>query len=147
MIVKENIQFGEGGEIISGEIQHIKKVKLDEFCQVYLKDNSEFYSLSKAESNVLAVCMYLSVYYDDDEIQYPGNKVNYDALFKDTVLKKTGLKEGTLKNTMMSLVRKDMLLRNPNYKGIYFLNPKYFFKGTINNRTKVIKSITEYQII
>ena len=78
MIIKENIQLGEGGEIISADITTLRKVTAEQFCQVYLQDNSEFYQLSKAENNVLAMCMYLSVYYDDPALDYPGNKIIID---------------------------------------------------------------------
>lgn len=44
----ESIKVGVGGEAI-------KTVSAEQFCQIYLRDNEEFYKLSKAESNVLAV--------------------------------------------------------------------------------------------
>ena len=46
----ESIKVGVGGEILST----IKTVSAEQFCQIYLRDNEEFYKLSKAESNVLA---------------------------------------------------------------------------------------------
>lgn len=39
-----------------------------------------------------------------------------------------------------------MLIKDNKYKGIYYLNPKYFFKGKLNDRTKVIRNIVEYKI-
>lgn len=47
----ESIKVGVSGEILSA----IKTVSAEQFCQIYLRDNEEFYKLSKAESNVLAV--------------------------------------------------------------------------------------------
>lgn len=46
----ESIKVGVGGEILS-----LKLLKLLVLCQIYLRDNEEFYKLSKAESNVLAL--------------------------------------------------------------------------------------------
>lgn len=80
----ESIKVGVGGEILSAEVKTIKTVSAEQFCQIYLRDNEEFYKLSKAESNVLAV---------------------------------------------------------------YYLNPEYFFKGKISDRTQIIKNIIEYKFI
>lgn len=146
MNVLEVTNYGQGGEIISAQVKRIKKVTAEEFCQVYLRDNDEFYKLSKAESNLLSVCWLNSVYYDDEQFKCPGNKITFDAQFKDIAAEKTGLKEGTIKNTMAALVKKDMLLKDENYKGIYYLNPKYFFKGRINDRTQIIDKVVQYQI-
>lgn len=146
MIIKEEVKLGLGGEIVSADIVSLKKVTAEQFCQVYLQDNDEFYSLSKAESNILAICMYLSLYYDDPDLNWPGNKITYDAFFKDTLIKKTKLAESTIKNSMSNLVKKQMLLRDPKYKGTYYLNPKYFFKGRVTDRTKIITKTIQYQI-
>lgn len=51
----ESIKVGVGGEILSAEVKTIKTISAEQFCQIYLRDNEEFYKLSKAESNVLAV--------------------------------------------------------------------------------------------
>ena len=41
-------------ESIKVGVRTIKTVSAEQFCQIYLRDNEEFYKLSKAESNVLA---------------------------------------------------------------------------------------------
>lgn len=146
MIVKENIKVNEYGELISAEQTIVKKISAEEFTQVYLRDNEEFYSLSKAESNVLSICWLLSIYYSDESFNLPGNKVTFDKSFKTIVEKKTGLKSSTIYNTMASLVKKEMLLKNKDEKGTYYLNPKYFFKGRLTDRTKLVKKVIEYQI-
>lgn len=140
----ESIKIGEGGEIISADIKTIRQVNAEEFCQIYLQDNAEFFKLSKSESNVLAVCWYTSNYYQDSEFALPGNKVSLDEQLKDIIHAKTGLVHGTIKNAINSLVKKGMLLKDPKYKSIYYLNPKYFFKGKLSDRTKLIKSTIEY---
>ena len=146
MITSEKIQLGPWGEVIGGEIKRIKKCNAEEFCQLYLKDNAEFYKLSQAEHNVLAVCMYLSTYYDSDKSKLVGNVVTCNSLFIDEAIKRTGLKESSIRNSLVSLVKKEMIIKDKQHRGIYYLNPKYFFKGAINERTKVIRNITEYQL-
>lgn len=146
MTVKETIKLSEGGVIESAEITTLKKVKAEEFCQIYLRNNDDFYNLSKAESNVLAVCWLHSIYYEDPEFNCPGNKVTFDGQFKQVVKDKTKLSDGTIKNTMKSLVNKRMLIKDQKFRGVYYLNPNYFFKGRISERTKLITKVINYQI-
>jgi len=146
MITEEKVTLGPWGEVLSGEIKRIKKCSAEEFCQLYLKDNAEFYQLSQAEHCVLAVCMYLSTYYDKKKSTLIGNVVNCNSLFIDEAKKRTGLKESTIRNSIVSLSKKNMIIKDSKHRGVYFLNPEYFFKGSISDRTTVIKNIIEYQI-
>lgn len=145
MIEKQNIKIDEDGKVVSADITIIKKVSPEQFTQIYLQDNEEFFKLSKAESNVLAVCWHYSIYYEDDS-DLLGNKVIYNTDLRDKIIEKTSLKEGTIKNTMGSLVKKKMLIKDLDHRGIYYLNPQYFFKGKISKRTQVINKYTQYQI-
>lgn len=143
----ESIKVGVGGEILSAEVKTIKTVSAEQFCQIYLRDNKEFYKLSKAESNVLAVLWYTSNYYEDKDRALPGNKISLDEELRDTIKIKTNLAAGTIRNTITSLVKKKMLLKDSRYKAVYYLNPEYFFKGKISDRTQIIKNIIEYKFI
>lgn len=143
----ESIQLGAGGEIISAQIKTIRTIKAEQFCQVYLQDNEEFFKLSKSESNVLAVLWYTSNYYEDKDVSLPGNKISLDEQLRDVIKKKTGLASGTIKNTITSLVTKKMILKDTRYKSVYYLNPEYFFKGKISDRTNIIKNIVEYKFV
>ena len=104
----ESIKVGVGGEILSAEVKTIKTVSAEQFCQIYLRDNEEFYKLSKAESNVLAVLWYTSNYYEDKDRTLPGNKISLDEELRDTIKIKTNLAAGTIRNTITSLVKKKM---------------------------------------
>lgn len=143
----ESIKVGVGGEILSAEVKTIKTVSAEQFCQIYLRDNEEFYKLFKAESNVLAVLWYTSNYYEDKDRALPGNKISLDEELRDTIKIKTNLAAGTIRNTITSLVKKKMLLKDSRYKAVYYLNPEYFFKGKISDRTQIIKNIIEYKFI
>ena len=143
----ESIKVGVGGEILSAEVKTIKTVSAEQFCQIYLRDNEEFYKLFKAESNVLAVLWYTSNYYEDKDRALPGNKISLDEELRDTIKIKTNLAAGTIRNTITSLVKKRMLLKDSRYKAVYYLNPEYFFKGKISDRTQIIKNIIEYKFI
>ena len=143
----ESIKVGVGGEILSAEVKTIKTVSAEQFCQIYLRDNEEFYKLSKAESNGLAIVWYTSNYYEDKDRALPGNKISLDEELRDTIKIKTNLAAGTIRNTITSLVKKKMLLKDSRYKAVYYLNPEYFFKGKISDRTQIIKNIIEYKFI
>ena len=137
----ESIKVGVSGEILSA----IKTVSAEQFC--HLRDNEEFYKLSKAESNVLAVLWYTSNYYEDKDRALLGNKISLDEELRDTIKIKTNLAAGTIRNTITSLVKKKMLLKDSRYKAVYYLNPEYFFKGKISDRTQIIINIIEYKFI
>ena len=77
----------------------------------------------------------------------PGNKISLDEELRDTIKIKTNLAAGTIRNTITSLVKKKMLLKDSRYKAVYYLNPEYFFKGKISDRTQIIKNIIEYKFI
>lgn len=53
ILIKTNINMKQIESIKVG-VRTIKTVSAEQFCQIYLRDNEEFYKLSKAESNVLA---------------------------------------------------------------------------------------------
>lgn len=40
-----------------------------------------------------------------------------------------------------------MILKDTRYKSVYYLNPEYFFKGKISDRTNIIKNIVEYKFV
>lgn len=107
----ESIKVGVGGEILSAEVKTIKTISAEQFCQIYLRDNEEFYKLSKAESNVLAVLWYTSNYYEDKDRALPGNKISLDEELRDTIKIKTNLAAGTIRNTITSLVKKKNVIK------------------------------------
>ena len=131
----ESIKVGVGGEILSAEVKTIKTVSAEQFCQIYLRDNEEFYKLSKAESNVLAVLWYTSNYYEDKDRALPGNKISLDEELRDTIKIKTNLAAGPIRNTITSLVKKKMLLKDSRYIKLFtiqilntFLKVKYLIE-------------------
>lgn len=144
MIIKENVKVDQFGELISAEQTIVKKVNAEEFCQIYLRDSEDFSTLTGSEYRVLVQCWLFSTYYKDEKTDMPGNMITYNGVFKDQVMNRTGLKEGTIKNSLSSLVKKEMLIKDKN-KGVYYLNPKYFFKGKLGDRTKLVKRVIEYQ--
>ena len=147
MIEKEQIKVDENGEIVEASITTIKKVSYGEFMQVWLKDNEEFWDLTKSEYSVMVQCWRASLYYPElvDE-NIPGNKITADKQFKDITAKNAKITVRSVDAALASLTKKNLLIKDKEYKSIYYLNPKFFFKGKISERTQIIKHSIEYQI-
>ena len=64
------------------------------------------------------------------KIKIGQNKISLDEELRDTIKIKTNLTAGTIRNTITSLVKKKMLLKDSRYKAVY---PEYFFKGKISD--------------
>lgn len=143
MIVREIQKVDSDGCLIEAEIEQVKKISPEQFTQIYLQDNDQFYTLSKAENNVLAVCWCDSNYYEGGDL--PGNVVTYNGLLVERIKSKTNLAESSIKHAFATLVKKEMLIKGKT-RGVYYLNPSYFFKGKISDRIKAIRIITTYQV-
>lgn len=134
------------GEVIDHTIEHTKHVKHEEFMQVYIDDVATLLgATSKGESQVLLMLYKLSTYAND--ATSIGNEVQITAATRDKIIKATGLKDGTIKNIIVDLTKKGLLIRNGTFKTSYFLNPKYFFKGPLHLRNKCYKLSLKYVII
>lgn len=71
------------------------------------------------------------LYYEDKDRALPGNKISLDEELRDTIKIKTNLAAGTIRNTITSLVKKKMLLKDSRYKAVIlntFLKVKYLIE-------------------
>lgn len=144
MIVKESIKIDSDGQIVEGKIETVKRVTTEQFTQVYLQNNDDFYCLTKAEANVLSVCWNMSQYYGEGS-ELPGNVVQYNRFLLSYIKDKTKLSESSIKHAFADLCRKSMLIKSSE-RGIYFLNPEFFFKGKISDRLRALEVTTKYLI-
>ena len=135
----------ETGELVQVEITTFSTVKAEEFVQVYLNKNATLFGLSTFdEIAVMEKIILLSNYYDGTKDEY-GNKV---YLVKNELLKiatSLGVSLSCVRNIITSLVKKKIIFRDAT--NIYYLNPMYFFRGKISDRTKCVKLIQEYKIV
>lgn len=125
----------------------------DEFIQIYLKDISGIIKVtSKSELHVLAHLWKCSNYLDrEDEF---GNCVVLSAKIIDDLHTDTGLNEASIRNIISKLSKPrnycntddttPLLIKHKKFRGTYYLNPKFFFKGKIKDRPKAIKYVIEY---
>lgn len=145
MIVKETVKVNQLGELESAEQTIVKKVTLDQFMQVYLEDCAGICKLTGAQIKVLIECWKYSVYYDNNNKKL-GNSICCNRQFTDNCVKDTKLSPGTIRNCIAALVNSGMLIKDEVYRGVYYLNAKYFFKGKLSDRLKCIKRLVEYQL-
>lgn len=81
-------------------------------CLVKVSD--ELFRLMRSEYCVLMECMSV------------GEKIIMNKEFIDKISGDTGLAISTIRNSVVSLVKKGMLLKDKKHQGIYYLNEKYF---------------------
>lgn len=115
----------------------------EEFIQIYLEDMSGIMNItSKAELQVLA-CLWKYSSYAEGDI---GNCIIINPKVLNDIHTSTGLNIQSIRNIVCSLSKKDrqLIIKDENFRGTYYLNPLYFFKGSLKDRPKVLKRIFIY---
>lgn len=120
------------GELL--EYKQTKKISMDEFIMVFFTSCPELMKLSGVELKVLICCWKLSSFNPMSETE--GNIVHNNQSLKE-FCKNQGAtaSDANIDNAISILCKKRMLLKK--CKGEYMLNPEYFFKGTLSNRSKI----------
>ena len=136
VITYDEIVDTETGEITqhvtSQTIEHRKFYKThEEFIQIYLEDMSGLLSItSKSELQVLCLLWKYSTYNENDK----GNCVLITPkIINDIVI------SSLVKNP------KKLLIKDQQFRGTYYLNPQYFFKGSLKDRPRVMQIILNYE--
>lgn len=133
------------GEMLSRESKIIKKIKPREFIQVYLEDLAGILSLySKGEITVMTYIWKYSTYLDEEN--QPGNLIKIDKLLKDKIKDSIKITDGSIRNIVASFKKKGLLLPHETTSGYYYLNPIYFFKGSLADNVKLYKKTIEYDL-
>jgi hypothetical protein len=134
----EVIVTNEDGVLLkTTELTTVRKVTKDKFMQVYLDD---FASLMKINSGA----EYKVVLWIGNEMGFNTNEIVLVKAIKERISKDTDINIRTINNTITSLTEKGILLTIS--RSIYTLNPKLFFKGSLEERNSCVKRIIEYQI-
>lgn len=120
------------GEIL--DYKEVKKVSIDEFIMVFFASCPELMKLTGVELKVLICCWKKSSFNPvNDEA---GNVVYNGPSFKEYCKEQgASTSDANIDNAVSVLCKKRMLLKK--HKGEYLLNPEYFFKGTLSNRSKI----------
>lgn len=132
-------------QVTSQVIEHRKFYKThEEFIQIYLEDMSGLLSItSKSELQVLCLLWKYSTYNENDK----GNCVLITPKIINDIVTATGLAIQSVRNVISSLVKnpKRLLIKDPQFRSTYYLNPVYFFKGALKDRPKVVQVLLSYE--
>lgn len=145
--IKEEVDINTG-EVITLRSSVSKTTKFyssqEEFIQVYLNDMSGLMNItSKTELQILMQLWKLSSFNGDDN---SGNFIIINQKIITDLSKQINIKEQSVRNSITSLIKnkKKPLIKDPNFRATYYLNPIYFFKGALKDRPKVMEIVLQY---
>lgn len=120
------------GEIISA-VTTVKCSSVDEFMMCFLTSISQIVRL---DGNTIRVLMWCWKFSSFNPNLPEANIIHNDQTFKQKI-RQAGrdLSDSVIDKAMHLLCKKDFLKRQ--CKGCYYLNPQYFFRGTLTNRAKL----------
>lgn len=138
------------GEIVSQVVESEKQVfatrkvkNQEEFIMVYLQDLSSFLRIDNATQIKLLALIWRDIAY----VNPKSNEGNVMAILKDDKQKwadEIGCSLRTIDNCLAILVKKKLLLSGGS-RGKYMLNPNYYFKGSTNDRKRILNLQLEYE--
>ncbi len=120
------------GELL--EYKKTRKVSMKEFIMVFFAGCPELMRLTGVELKVLICCWQKSSFnpVSDDT----GNIIFNSPSFKEFCKEQgASTSDANVDNAISALSKKGLLIKK--HRGEYLLNPEYFFKGTLSNRSKI----------
>ena len=121
------------GELL--ELRQTRKLSLEEFIMVFFSSYPELFKLKGLQLKVLMCCWKHSTYNKENEVA--GNIVHNNASFKQHCREEgLDLSDASIDNNISSLCKTGLLIKK--CRGEYLLNPDYFFKGSLSQRTKML---------
>lgn len=120
------------GEIL--EYRKTKKVTLSEFMMIFFASYTDMFKLTGLELKVL-MCIWAHSSFNSNN-STEGNIIHNNIVFKENC-KKDGINtaNANIDNIFSKLCKMGFLIKK--CRGAYLLNPKYFFKGTLSDRTRL----------
>lgn len=120
----------------TGEIHEWKRTKvvsIDEFIMVFFASMPDLFRLKGLQLKVLMCCWKYSTY---NNVETEGNIVSNNKLLKNYI-RSCGLDitDGAIDVIIHNLAKDSILIKK--CKGTYMLNPQYFFKGKLAERSKL----------
>ena len=120
------------------------KKTTNDFVQVYLEDMIGLMKItSRNELRVLVWLWKCSAYITGNQI---GNMIVANHILFKQITKSTGIRTQSIRNIISALKKKNLIIADKNGRGVYYLNPVYFFKGALSDRAKCYSKIIQYQI-
>lgn len=124
------------GELL--EYKAVRSVDIETFIMVFFSCIPELVKLRGVPLKVLICCWKLSSF--NPVMENTGNIIYTGPAFKEACRREGfSISDANIDNAISTLCKEGFLIRK--HRGVYLLNPDYFFKGTLSDRTKV-----DYQI-
>lgn len=121
------------GELL--ELKQTRKLSLEEFIMVFFSSYPQLFRLKGLQLKVLMCCWKHSTYNKENDTN--GNIVHNNTSFKEHCREEgLELSDASIDNAISSLCKTGLLIKK--CRGEYLLNPDYFFKGSLSQRTKVM---------
>lgn len=125
----------------TGEIlvfRQTKKVSIEDFIMVFFSCIPQVMDLNGIYLKILICCWKHSTFSEGHTAK--GNVIHNNKVFKNYV-RECGLEvsDSSIDNAISALCRHRLLIRQ--CRGEYLLNPDYFFKGTLSNRSRLKFSV------
>lgn len=119
------------GEVI--EWKRTKVVSVDEFIMFFFASMPDLFKLKGLQLKVLMCCWKHSSY---NNVIEDGNIVHNDRLLKEYI-RSCGLEitDGAIDVIIHNLAKANILIKK--CKGTYMLNPQYFFKGKLAEKSRL----------
>lgn len=129
----DTITDKETGEVLDVQIaEHSVLVTTkEEFVQLYTSVESKLYNLPLSAERVWTYCI---LHCQKDNI------ITFTAYDKTIIKEKWGLGFSTTANALTTLVNNRLLIKTTS-KSVYRVNPNYAWKGTSNDRNKLLKYV------
>ena len=120
----------------TGEIKEWRRTRIvdvDEFIMFFFASMPDLFKLEGLQMKVLMCCWKHSTY---SNVEAEGNIVNNNKLLKDYI-RSCGLDltNGAIDVIIHRLSKANILIKK--CKGTYMLNPQYFFKGKLSDKSKL----------
>lgn len=120
------------GEIVSG-VADVRCDSVDEFIMCFLGSIPQ---ITKLDGNTMRVLMWCWKFSSFNPSIPEANTIVNDRAFKDKIKSEGGnLSDSVIDKAIHTLNKEGMLRRR--CKGNYFLNPVYFFRGTLSGRSQL----------
>jgi hypothetical protein len=133
---KESVVVNEHGETLTTELTTVKKVNKETFLQVYLDD---FMSLMRIKEG----SEYKIVLWIGKNMNFDTNEIALIKAIKERMSIDIGTNIRTINNSVSALVSKKILIQKG--RGLFILNPKLFFKGSLDSRNNLLKVIRKIE--
>lgn len=135
----------ETGEItnihVVETVRQVKKLNTyDEFIMVYLNDISSFINLDNATQMKVMALIWRDVPMNNSE----GNIITVLKEDKEKWAKEINVSLGTINNAISALLKKHLIYTVSRSR--YKLNPLFFFKGKLADRSKLLRFQVDYTI-